>query len=654
MQIQETAQKPFGYSRSRSLVISFLVYSFLSVRLEPLESYNGGLLYLFENLFGSFKSVTIIREMLIPLCYLLLRRFNKKDLNWYIRAPAVLFSLSMVFGYAFKHAGNWNWVVTIRNGQALKAFLLMIGWYLLFVPLIAFLYRTSDSLSMSESSTSSTYKRLGLYRRYLSALDRHPFLTSFSTMLIAYIPYIFVCRPGIFMWDVGAFIVQYFPELKDTGITYLNQHPEIMLSPNVYINQHHPIGYTFLLHIFLVIGNRLFHSFNAGMFLYSLSQAIFFLSSFSYAIQILLQKRTISLRMASILVLYSIFHPMLHNYLFLVSKETLYAALLLCLIINLYRITTGENNLFLSFSLFLLSVITFMIRNESRYLLPVAYLVSAYCVPRLRKSFSSLSCLTIIFSVFVFQILFPALSFTTGSIREMLSVPIQQTARYIRDYGDEVTAEEREAINGILDFNSLADRYLPIRADDVKNTFKENASKEALTQYLRVWFSMLRKHPGTYIQAFLHMYHEYFFPVETRIANQQFGEAVISMQMANRGLEQLGQSFSYPDSTYYFRANYHIWNNWICSLPLFSFLMTPGVYGWTLLLIIFYSIRCKAKSAISVLSVPTVVWLVCFLSPANAYYGRYLFPVVVLMPFLIPMVLALSRNDSPSAGKENP
>ena len=42
-----------------------------------------------------------------------------------------------------------------------------------------------------------------------------------------------------------------------------------------------------------------------------------------------------------------------------------------------------------------------------------------------------------------------------GSAKEMLSIPFQQTARYVTKYSDEVTEEEKDATNNVLQYDNL-------------------------------------------------------------------------------------------------------------------------------------------------------------------------------------------------------
>ena len=47
-----------------------------------------------------------------------------------------------------------------------------------------------------------------------------------------------------------------------------------------------------------------------------------------------------------------------------------------------------------------------------------------------------------------------------GGIQEALSLPFQQTARYVKEHEEEVTQEEKEAIKGVLAYNKHPVTYI--------------------------------------------------------------------------------------------------------------------------------------------------------------------------------------------------
>ena len=88
-----------------------------------------------------------------------------------------------------------------------------------------------------------------------------------------------------------------------------------------------------------------------------------------------------------------------------------------------------------------------------------------------------------------------------GGKQEMLSIPFQQTARYVKYYGNDVSTEEEKVIRKVLDYDTIGKNYDPDLSDPVKNTYKQK--DEYLKDYFNIWFEMLKKHPTAYIQATL-------------------------------------------------------------------------------------------------------------------------------------------------------
>ena len=88
------------------------------------------------------------------------------------------------------------------------------------------------------------------------------------------------------------------------------------------------------------------------------------------------------------------------------------------------------------------------------------------------------------------NVLLPYFKIPNTSIREALSIPFQQTARYVKYHGDDVTEEERKIIDHILEYDTLAENYQPDLSDPVKNKYNKYTTREELKQYFKVWFKM--------------------------------------------------------------------------------------------------------------------------------------------------------------------
>ena len=74
-----------------------------------------------------------------------------------------------------------------------------------------------------------------------------------------------------------------------------------------------------------------------------------------------------------------------------------------------------------------------------------------------------------------------------GGKQEMLSLPFQMTARYVKNYEDEITEEEYIVLDKVLTMEDLVDRYDPINADPVKDYYQKGEDSDYV-EYIKVWF----------------------------------------------------------------------------------------------------------------------------------------------------------------------
>ena len=629
-------------------VITFFAFS---IRLKSLDIKGPALQVFTLNLVGSFRGFSVANAVMFP-CLLLLFLYIEKKLvgqrktDWTITILSVIFALFMVFGFSFEENNSWSLVMGLRKAEAVKAVMIFLGYFILFKQGLRYLYFLLDKAAYHpRKKLCSVKKGAGFRRMIMRLMTRQPFWTVLLTLIIVYIPYAVVSYPAIFMGDTTPQIGQAFSELK-LAMGYMT--PDRLLSDAVYINQHHPVVHTMLIHWCILLGDRVLHSFNVGIFIYCAIQELCLMTAIAYATSVVFRKTGKSTCYIAGVLLYSFLHPLIHNYMFLVTKDIIYTAFIVLLLVNLYLLMSDQEKierkgLYIKVGIACIGMLLF--RNDSRYVLILSFLMIAFSCRRLRKAALVYSGFVLLFSVLFFNILLPALYITPGSKREMLSVPFQQTARYVLYHEKEVTEEEKNAIDGVLDYDALAEKYDPNKSDNVKSTFHEDASKEDLLRYFRAWKAMLIKHPGTYIQATMNNYYQYFFPGNTRFIRFSYDWSNTCMGRANTALEPMARSFSYPEKTAAARSFCDQFFKRINSFPVISLLMTPAVYTWLLMIMLFYSFRRKNQKAFSIVVMPLVILLICILGPCNGDYGRYTFPIVITLPFLIPIYLDLMNKN---------
>lgn len=329
----------------------------------------------------------------------------------------------------------------------------------------------------------------------------------------------------------------------------------------------------------------------------------------------------------------------------------------------------GSSELALWALLFLVGILVCLTRNNGVYLVvPTLLLVCVFA--RSKQAVAALVGVLVLY-VGVTSFLWPAIGVDMkGNSKEMLSIPFQQTARYVATYPDDVTDEERAAIDAVLPYDQLAELYMPDLSDPVKESFKLNNSKiegsteyaeehpDALRDYFAAWFSMGLRHPGCYIQATIANTYAYFYP-GVLVGNEIQRPIVwIGMEVGaiNNGAYQPHYVQSEGLRTAVANAVYATYD-----MPVLAWLWSPATYVWGLLGSCAYLVhsrfalsrsrgekacttRKKELFAAAILTVPLLMLLLTTVAgPLNGHL-RYVLPLVAALPIVLSSLVAGGRR----------
>lgn len=545
--------------------------------------------------------------------------------NLWCHAAALIFALFMVFGRSFEKTDSWSLVLG-SAADLLLSLVQGICWYLVFYVAIFYLYRFWDVATVSEEpacphgeKSSRLIRAAGsLARKYMALLRRYPVRIVFSTMMIVNLPYMILSYPAIFMGDTGYQISQGFGE---TALT-----------------NHHPVVHTLFLSLFLRAGERI-GSCNIGIFLYCLVQTVFLCFVIAYAVGSLVEIKANRI-LTVVIVLYYCIHPRISSYFFLVAKDVFYSAFLTLFYILLFKLLQPELPKRkwdpVVFALSIIGVIVF--RNDGKYVIIFTLLI-ALLHKKIRRAALSCLVLAVLTSAALSKVLFPLLDVEPGSVREMLSVPFQQTARYVRDAGEDLSDSEIATINRVLDYDSLASSYDPNISDPVKSTY--HGTPEDLKEYFGVWFQMLLRHPGVCVQATMNNYYQYFYPGQVSLSYFSYGWGEYKMEELNQSLQT---NYHLPENLSEARSSFETLREDIFNLPLLFLLKSPAFYIWIALLFLFYCLRRKSLPGM-IYCTPMFVQLLIFVTgPTNGYYCRYEYPMLIYLPVVLVLGLKLLEN----------
>lgn len=287
-----------------------------------------------------------------------------------------------------------------------------------------------------------------------------------------------------------------------------------------------------------------------------------------------------------------------------------------------------------------LGVLCCLLRKNGIYAVVPMLLASAFTVSekRLRRPVLAVLLAVCIGSFGFDTFTEKVLDIPAGSVGEALSVPMQQTARYIRDYGNEVTDDERTAIEKVLDYDAIAQSYMPELSDGVKQYYK-NPGKGDLARYMLVWAKMLLKHPVCYFEATHANSHGYYTITKCRAINDYYTFiSDICMEMSEMNVH-------YLDKSGYLRYAFVQALSAFEKLPLVGLTTSIGFMAWLTAVLGLWLARCKTKPVLPVFIGLGIFWLTCIASPVNDCM-RYFLPVAGCLPLVFCLAAVFSREKS--------
>lgn len=441
--------------------------------------------------------------------------------------------------------------------------------------------------------------------------EEHPFAAPFLILLCCGLPWWIAFWPGTLQYDSCGQLLQYIGVGKMTG--------------------HHPLPVTMAMGILLDIGRAVFHSDNVGIFLYTGIQFLAQCLVIAYGFSVFRQRQMpIWVRWVA-LGYYAVF-PLIPNWGISYVKDTgYYISFLLMILVMADMFSDGDRlpdrRQKALWTVSLLGLTAF--RNDGRYVVIITVAAMLLFVRKYWKTYLVGAGIAVLFLVAVEHIYMPLRNIPAGSVREVLSVPLMQTANYLNLHMDEVTKEEETVLASVFEGGSLtevAEAYDEVISDDVKGRFKEYPEKQELLSYFKVWQAQFRKHPETYIETFWKHCDGYFNPGRKCYADIIGWFTMLDGQ--SRSDEYLDIYFGMKDQS--LREKLEQWAYLLYKLPVIGWLYRPAVHTWIMAGCLAVLLWRKKREALVILP-GIVVLLICIVSPLNASV-RYYLPVMAAMP----------------------
>lgn len=419
---------------------------------------------------------------------------TEKENPW-LKALCALFAFGTVIGRSYFEVHSWLYFWPGKK-QLFLALFCCFGYYLVYKNIILFCHFLVQNRQWMQAKECRNKAERFLF-------EAHPFGGPLLVMCILAVPYLIAFFPGTLHWDALGQLWAYLEEIEWTGI--------------------HPLFNTYAMGGCLVFGRNVFGSDNIGFFFYTFPQYIAQWLVFSYGMYLLGKLKSPLFIRWGALAYFTIF-PTWRMWGYTMAKDTYYYIFLLLLVLVLIDICIKRYDkiTWWQWLLLALSPACACLSKGNGLFVMICTFIGALIFWRKQWKLWLLCLATAIIPISVQNyVVMPTIydGVTQGPVGETMSIPMQQTARYLLLHGDEVTPEEAAILDELFmcPLSEIPRVYQYETSDPVKGRFILYPTSEQLSSYYKVWFAQLRKHPATYLQAFINQTYGFFTPNRRRV-----------------------------------------------------------------------------------------------------------------------------------------
>ena len=494
----------------------------------------------------------------------------------------------------------------------------------LFAAIIAYLFETI--LPKLNSFTLSNNLDNILEKLYIPKIKN--FILIWLLIVLAWVPGLIASYPGIYGYD-AVFQMNYYV----TG--------KIVLQ--------HPIIHTYLLGFCIQTIGEWLGSKELGLLVYSIIQMLILSGAFAFTI-FEMSKRNVSVFIRTFFILIFMFFPVNSLMSFSTTKDIIYAATFLILLLMMYKLVNQieleKNNKFLIGFIFV-AFFNMIFRSQGIYVFTFSMIIGLFIFKKHWKKILLLLFVPLVmFKIYSGPITTALHGVKFDSLHEMMSVPVVQLSRTLVYRESDLTKKEKkEIVEYIPNYQTYSMNNEGI-SDAMKNSFNSKLFKENPSRFIKLWFQLGLKEPVSYIDAFGRLtiglwypdmnyrdpdaYHPYWEYNSTEKSNQFDIHWVIVKRETPKFMKWL--------SNYYSNLTY---NNSYQNKPLISMFYSSGLMVWLMFIYVGWCFYQKKYKMLFPASLVVALWLTLLLGPVVLY--RYIYPISISIPVMFSF--AISESD---------
>ena len=424
------------------------------------------------------------------------------------------------------------------------------------------------------------------------------------------------------------------------------------------LTSHWSITYGFFIRFFLTTSHVLFNNYEAG-FAVAMFIQMFFICYVIYKIIIFTASQTKNKAIYYVSLFFFALTPFIATMAITDAQDTVFGGLFALLILMLHSIIHNPKYFKKKHNIIKFIVTAFIlitIRNNGIICL---FLLTIFIF--FIKIPNKKVCLLSLLTVFLLNLIYTGPIFrllnvekNTTAIQEILGVPSQQIARSYYQNPSSFNDDNIRQLNAFYDLeNSKFSDYqsYPLISDFTKSAFRPNYIDEHLFGYIGFWTSVGIKNPGNYIEAFLLNSIGFWYPMKNynepriKLGFMNYpGFAMTSVPQNRPNMKQVNR-LTPPNNALTDGLEHIVFNNGWYNIPIVAQLSSISLYSIIFLYCIGLLIKNKSMKLLVTLS-PVIGLFITILGAPVAIY-RYAFPIALLVPvFICLIVKTLQRKTT--------
>ena len=520
--------------------------------------------------------------------------------NKYLIVYSIIFSFLQVIGY------NANKYDSARLNN--------ISTYLYTLSLSLIIFLALFFISKIEFKDIKTKYIDNLFNK------KYSFIILLLLILLAWLIPLYALYPGNFAYDAGT-------QLR-------------MVQFNV-LTKYHPVMHTFFLYIPIVLGGRLFNSYDIGLLLHSIIQMLIMGSIFSYTLIYLYKKKFNPILLIIFLLIY-MFLPTHSVFAISTTKDVVFSGLFNLVFILFYELSTNTEKFLSKKRNIVITIIMLFLLFSFRNNMIYAFIVFIpFILVLLKKNYKKILLISLssILLFYIYDIsLTKVFKINNGPRVEMFSFVTQQFATVYNK--EDLSKEDKESIEKLY-LNNALERYNSHINDPSKNDFNSEELLNNKSKYLKLYLKLGMKYPLTYVDSIINTTYGLYYLDET--LPQPGTKSYMGVQCLSTENNSFFGSDDCDNSKYLRNVYYNLLEKASYKkIPILNILMNMGVYCLILIFSVCYLIHKKDKYRLIPILLVSLYISTNILAPAALV--RYMYPLFTLIPLIIFVIYNKKEN----------